>query len=68
MDQILVDVTDVPEAQVGDEAVLIGRQGGEEILARELADKAGTISWHIFTGLKPRGAYFYYDSDTGSTV
>ncbi|MBN8708795.1 MAG: alanine racemase [Verrucomicrobia bacterium] len=68
MDQILVDVTDVPEAQVGDEAVLIGRQGGEEILARELADKAGTISWHIFTGLKPRGSYFYYDSDTGSTV
>jgi alanine racemase len=33
----------VPEVAAGDEAVLIGQQGGEEILARELAEKAGTI-------------------------
>ena len=32
----------------GDEAVVIGRQGRERILARELAEKAGTISWDIF--------------------
>lgn len=54
MDQILVDVTGVNAAYPGAEAVLIGRQGGEEILARELADQAGTISWHVFTGLGPR--------------
>lgn len=54
MDQILVDVTEVEDVHPGTEAVLIGRQGTEEILARELADQAGTISWHIFTGLGPR--------------
>lgn len=54
MDQILADVTAVPNAQIGDEAVLIGRQGEEEILARELAEKAGTIAWNIFTGLGAR--------------
>lgn len=54
MDQILVDVTEVESVRPGSEAVLIGRQGGEEILARELADQAGTIAWHIFTGLGPR--------------
>jgi alanine racemase len=34
--------------------VLIGRQGREEILASELAAKAGTIAWEIFTGIGSR--------------
>lgn len=54
MDQIMVDVTALPEVQVEDEAVLIGRQGNEQIFASELALKAGTISWEIFTGIKNR--------------
>ena len=54
MDQIMVDVSALPEAGVGDEVVLIGRQGGEEILAAELAAKAGTIAWEIFTGISAR--------------
>ena len=54
MDQILVDVTKLPTVAAGDEAVLIGRQGAEEILARELAEKAQTISWHVFTGIGAR--------------
>jgi alanine racemase len=53
MDQILVDVTDVP-ASVGDEAVLLGTQGGATILASEMAKWAGTIAWHIFTGIGGR--------------
>ena len=59
MDQILADVTRVPEVAAGDEAVLIGQQGAEEILARELAEKAGTISWDIFTGIGPRVRRIY---------
>lgn len=59
MDQILVDVSSVPSAEAGSEAVIIGRQGEEEILARELADHAGTIAWDIFTGLKKRVMRFY---------
>lgn len=54
MDQVVVDVSAVPGVQSGDEAILIGRQGEEEILAGELAAWAGTIAWHIFTGLGNR--------------
>lgn len=54
MDQILVDVSDVERVQVGDDAVLIGTQGSETILAADLAQWAGTIAWHIFTGIGGR--------------
>ncbi len=58
MDQIMVDLSVVPGGAVsaGEEVVLIGRQDEEEILASELAKKAGTIAWEIFTGLTPRVA------------
>ena len=54
MDQIVADVTALPAVEVGDEVVLMGRQGAEEILAAELAEKAGTIAWEIFTGVGSR--------------
>jgi alanine racemase len=54
MDQIMVDLTNAGRVLPGEEAVLIGRQGNEEILASELAAKAGTIAWEIFTGIGPR--------------
>jgi alanine racemase len=58
MDQILVDVSEVPQAVIGDEAVLIGSQGEETILAGEIAQWAGTIAWHIFTGIGGRTKRF----------
>ncbi len=51
MDQIMVEAGD---AEPGDEVVLIGPQGDEEILAAELAQKSGTIAWEIFTGIGSR--------------
>jgi alanine racemase len=55
MDQMMVDVTALPEPpMVGAEAVLLGCQGEETITADELATKAGTIPWHIFTGIGAR--------------
>jgi alanine racemase len=54
MDLCLVDVTDVPGAAAGDEVVLVGRQGGEEITATELAERCGTIAYEIFCGIGPR--------------
>jgi alanine racemase len=54
MDQIMVDLTNAGRVLPGDEAVLIGRQGSGEILASELAEKAGTIAWEIFTGIGSR--------------
>ena len=56
MDQIMVDVTGVAGASTGDEAVLIGTQATEEIPVRELAQKAGTIAWDVFTGIGSRVA------------
>ncbi len=50
MDQIMADVSAVPEVQTGDEAELIGSSQQVE----ELARLAGTIPWDIFTGLGPR--------------
>jgi alanine racemase len=55
MDQIVVDVSSVEsEVASGDEVVLIGRQGDEEITAVELAEKAGTIPWEILTCITNR--------------
>lgn len=59
MDQIIVDVTALPEVGVGEEVVLMGAQGAEEILVAELAEKAGTIEWEIFTGLGRRVERLY---------
>jgi alanine racemase len=54
MDQMLVDVSRVPRVKPGDEAVLIGRQGREQITANELAAWCGTIPWEIFTNITYR--------------
>ncbi|HEY0556781.1 MAG TPA: alanine racemase [Thermoanaerobaculia bacterium] len=50
MDMTLLDVTDAG-AELGEEVVLLGRQGAEEITATELAAHAGTISWEILCHL-----------------
>ena len=54
MDQIVVDVTGVPSASVGDPAVLIGSDGSETISVEELAQLAETIPNDILTGIGPR--------------
>jgi alanine racemase len=59
MDQIVVDVSHLEQVKPGEEAILIGRQGDEEILASELATKAGTIAWEVFTGITKRVVRVY---------
>ncbi|MCG8598787.1 MAG: alanine racemase [Verrucomicrobiales bacterium] len=54
MDQIVVDVSHLQNVSRGEEAILIGSQGDEIISAAEIAEKAGTIPWEIFTGLTAR--------------
>jgi alanine racemase len=54
MDQIMIDVTRVPGVRIGDEVVALGRQGDEEIRARELAMQAHTIPWEILTNIGSR--------------
>jgi alanine racemase len=54
MDQTILDVTDIPGVEIGDEAVVIGRQGEESISAFELADLAGTIPYEVFCNISSR--------------
>jgi alanine racemase len=53
LDMIAVDVTDL-NAVPGDEVVLIGRQGDEEITAREVAAAIGSIPWEVVCRLGTR--------------
>ena len=54
MDQIMVDVTDIPGVAVGDEAVLLGRQGQREIPVEELEQASGLCSGELFYGFSCR--------------
>ena len=59
MDLMMIDVSHVDGAAVGDEAVLMGRQGDQEVSATELADRAKTISWEITTRIGSRVGRVY---------
>jgi alanine racemase len=54
MDMCTIDVTHIPECTVGDEVVLMGKQGDEYISANEIAGKAKTISYEILCVLGKR--------------
>jgi alanine racemase len=54
MDNITVALRPDADVSVGDEVVLIGEQGGERILAEEVARRLGTINYEVTTGLLPR--------------
>ena len=54
MDNVTVDLGPDPDAEVGDEVVLIGAQGDERIFAEEVARRMGTINYEVTTGLLPR--------------
>ena len=56
MDAVMADVTDVPgpPVTVDDDFVLIGRQGGLEISAAEVARARGTNTWEVVTGMAGR--------------
>jgi alanine racemase len=54
MDNVTVALGRDSDVEVGDEVVLIGRQGDERILAEEVARRLGTINYEVTTGLLPR--------------
>lgn len=59
MDMTMVDVTDIPQAQTGDEVILIGRQGQEAIWANEVAEWTGTIPYEVLCCIGPRVPRIY---------
>jgi len=63
MDLTTVDVTDIPAAALGDEAVIIGRSDDAEIGAPEIAAWAETITWEILCGVGARVPRLYRRGD-----
>jgi alanine racemase len=63
MDMTMIDVTDHPGVDSGDEAVVLGAQtgplGSDEITASEIADLTETIPWDVLTSVSRRVPRFY---------
>jgi alanine racemase len=54
MDQIMLDVSQIPDLRAGEVVTLIGQDGQENIAADDWAEALGTISWEILCGFKHR--------------
>jgi alanine racemase len=54
MDALMVDITDIPQAQMWDEAVIMGRQGNEEITVRDIAKLKNSVTYEVLTGWRLR--------------
>jgi alanine racemase len=54
MDFIMVDVTSIPGVSIGDEVILMGKQGKEEISAEEIAEKVNSISYEVLCSIGKR--------------
>lgn len=59
MDLVTIDVTELPAVEVGDEVVLLGRDGGEMITAEEMAALTSTISYEVFCRVSARVPRLY---------
>ena len=60
MDQMVVDVTDIPDVRVNDQVVLIGRDGNEEITVEQIAAAADSFNYEFICGISRRVPRFYY--------
>jgi alanine racemase len=54
MDALMVDITDIPQAQMWDEAVIMGRQRGEEITVRDIAKLKNSVTYDVLTSWRLR--------------
>lgn len=62
MDQVMVDVSALPDLEPGEEALLLGEREGQCIPATELAGLCGTISYEITLGFSARVPRYYLDA------
>jgi alanine racemase len=67
MDMIVVDVTDLPKARLGEEVVLIGKQGGAEILTAEIARHCNISEYEVSCGISKRVPRTYRNGDDART-
>ena len=63
MDALTVDITEIPEAQRGDVAVLMGRQGNEEITVHDIAQLKNSASYDVLCGWRGRLPRIYLQEE-----
>ncbi len=63
MDLTTLDVTDLPACAVGDEVIVLGRQGEAQISAEDLAQACDTIAYEVLTNISPRVPRIYLGDD-----
>ena len=68
MDQMMVDVTDIPGVSMGDEVVLLGADGEEYLSADDMAEMIGTIGYEVVCDISPRvtRVYLHDAEETGA--
>jgi alanine racemase len=66
MDQMLFDITSVPEAQESDVITLIGKDGEKELYLADWAQKLGTLTYEVACGLRVRLPRIYICGQGGS--
>lgn len=59
MDWTLIDVTDIPGVEIGDEVTLLGRDNGNRVSAEEWAERIGSISYEVFCQVSKRVPRIY---------
>jgi len=62
MDMVMVDVTAIPGVMTGDDVVVIGRQGHEEVTANDIAAWTDTIPYEVLCAIGPRVPRLYHAS------
>ena len=59
MDECMVNLDEIPDAAIGDEVIIIGKQLGAEISATDIANDWGTINYEVLCGLAARMPRYY---------
>jgi len=68
MDMCTVDVTDIPSCEIGDEVVIMGKQGTESISATDIAHRAGTHAYEILCTLGKRAPRIFLQKGKPNTI
>ena len=63
MDQLMVDVTDIPEAVSGDLVTLVGRDGEENLSTEEISEMAGSFNYEFVCDVSRRVPRVYYKNE-----
>ena len=69
MDQMMVDVSDVPDVAIGNKVVLVGEDRGQRITMEEIAEAAGSFHYEFICGIGRRvPRYYRQNGETVSTI